>query len=84
MQKGFEANSPRARVANNLGGAAVVAALKDWRRHALALAVIGVAGVAAVLIGSREAVYAAGLIAFSVWMVWFVMTAIEWVKRADF
>lgn len=71
-------------MAKHLGEAAVVAALKDWRRHVMALGVIGVAGVAAMLIGSREAYYGAALIAFGVWMVWFVITAIEWVKRADF
>ncbi len=71
-------------MANNLGEAAVVAALKDWRRHAMALVVIGIAGGIALLIGSREAFYGAALIAFSVWMVWFVLTAIEWVKRANF
>lgn len=71
-------------VANNLGEAAAVAALKDWRRHALAIALVGIAGVLAMLVGTREAYYGAALIAFSVWMVWFVLTAIEWVKRADF
>lgn len=66
------------------GTTALLAALRDRRRNATALAValtaIGVAGVAA----NDLAYYAAGLVVFAVWMVWFVMTAIEWVRRAEF
>lgn len=66
------------------GRAALVGALADWRRHALALAtVVAAFGVAAV-VGSSVAYYGAALVAFSVWMAWFVLTTIEWIRRADF
>lgn len=71
-------------VANRPAESALAEALRDWRRHAAALAVVALAfGLAAVL-GSTEAYYGAALVAFSVWMVWFVLTGIEWVRRADF
>lgn len=59
-------------------------ALGDWRRHAVAVAVAAAALGVASLLGSRVAFYGAALVVFTVWMVWFVLTAIEWVRRADF
>lgn len=66
------------------GRTALVEALGDWRRHAAAVAVAAAALGAAALVGSRVAFYGAALVVFTVWMVWFVLTAIEWVRRADF
>lgn len=64
--------------------AAVVAALSDWRRHAVALAVVAVGFGAAAAAGSAGAYYGAGLLAFTVWMAWFVLTTIDFLRRADF
>ncbi len=59
-------------------------ALADRRRHLVAVALVAVAfGIAAAL-GSGVAYYAAALIAFAVWMGWFVLTAVDWIDRADF
>lgn len=64
--------------------AALIEALWDWRRNAAALvAVVGAFGVAAV-VGTGPAFFAAGLVAFTVWMAWFVLTTVEWVRLADF
>lgn len=65
-------------------GAALRAALADWRRHAVALALVVGAFATAELLGGPSARYGAYLIAFAVWMAWFVLTAIEWLRRADF
>lgn len=63
---------------------ALVASLRNWRRHVAAAAVVLAGfGVAAVL-GSDVARYGAVLLAFSVWMLWFVLTAVDWIRRADF
>lgn len=51
--------------------------------HLAALAVVVVAfGVAAVL-GTDVAYYAAALVAFSVWMGWFVATAVDRLRRTE-
>lgn len=63
---------------------ALAAALGDWRRHLAALALVAVAFGAATAVGSSVAYYAAALLAFAVWMAWFVLTAIEWIRHADF
>lgn len=60
------------------------AALADWRRHAGAIAVIAAAFGVAALIADPVAQYAAYLVTFAVWMVWFVLTTIEWIRRAEF
>ena len=63
---------------------ALAASLRNWRRHLFAaLAIAGGFGVAAVL-DSDVARYGAVLLAFSVWMLWFVLTAVDWIRRADF
>ena len=56
---------------------AVVRALTDWYRNAAALALVaGTYGVAATL-GTSIAFFAAGLVVFTVWMAWFVMTVVD-------
>ena len=64
--------------------AALRAALADWRRHAAAAALVVAAFVAAELLASPTARYGAYLVAFAVWMAWFVLTCVEWLRRADF
>lgn len=66
------------------GRAALVASLKDWRRHSVALGVVVVAFGIAFLLSSEIAYYGAWLLTFAVWMAWFVLTAIEWIRHADF
>lgn len=66
------------------GTTALIEALRDWRRNTAALLSIVVVLAIATLIGTFMAYYTASLIIFSIWMVWFVLTGIEWVKRADF
>jgi hypothetical protein len=64
--------------------AALRAALSDWRRHAVAVALAAGAFAVAELIAAPTARYGAYLVAFAVWMAWFVLTAVEWLRRADF
>jgi hypothetical protein len=63
---------------------ALALALADWRRHAVALALVAVAAALALGVGTPTARYAAALFAFTVWMAWFVLTAIEWIRHAGF
>jgi len=64
--------------------AALRAALSDWRRHAAAVALVVAAFAVAELLAAPTARYGAYLIAFAVWMAWFVLTCVEWLRRADF
>jgi hypothetical protein len=64
--------------------AALRAALADWRRHAVAVALVVVAFAVAETLADPTARYGAYLVAFAVWMGWFVLTAVEWLRRADF
>ncbi|MFB6138726.1 MAG: hypothetical protein ABEJ42_10405 [Halobacteriaceae archaeon] len=66
------------------GSAALVAALRDRRRHLLAAAAVAGSFAVAAAVGTPSAYYGAGLASFVVWMAWFVLTTIEWVRRADF
>ncbi|WP_336023912.1 hypothetical protein [Halobellus salinisoli] len=66
------------------GTTALVEALRDRRRNGAALLVVVGVLVGAALVGSREAYFTAALVIFSVWMAWFVLACIEWIKRADF
>ncbi|MFC5971551.1 hypothetical protein ACFPYI_09430 [Halomarina salina] len=69
---------PSARDANR-------AALGDRLRNRLALAVVTLtAFVAFVLVPDQRLQYAAALVAFTVWMAWFVAAAVDWLSRADF
>jgi hypothetical protein len=71
-------------VSERPGREALWAALGDRQRNLLTLvAVVGVVGVA-VSVDSSVAYYGAGLTVFSIWMVWFVLTAIDWLRRAEF
>ncbi|UPV73598.1 hypothetical protein M0R89_13750 [Halorussus limi] len=47
-------------------------------------AVTALIGVAYVLASSPLVRYGAWLVAFAVWMAWFVAVAREWISRADF
>jgi hypothetical protein len=71
-------------MAEYTGKTALVEALRDWRRNVGALVVVVAVLAGAAFVGSKEAYYTAALVVFTIWMVWFVLTGIEWVKRADF
>ncbi|MFC6941279.1 hypothetical protein ACFQE8_15120 [Salinirubellus sp. GCM10025818] len=64
--------------------AALRAALADWPRHVAAVVLVAGAFAAAELLATPSARYGAYLVAFAVWMAWFVLTAVEWLRRADF
>ncbi|MFC7229260.1 hypothetical protein N0B31_17810 [Salinirubellus salinus] len=66
------------------GREALRGALADWPRHGAALVVALSAVAVALLVDTPSARYGAGLIVFSVWMAWFVLTAIAFVERARF
>ena len=82
MVRGFEAPSVSERDGSARG--ALAAALRNWRRHALAVGIVVAGFVVADVLGSDVARYGAVLLAFSVWMLWFVLTAVDWIRRADF
>lgn len=62
----------------------VASALVERRYHLAALATVVVAFGVAALIGTNVAYYAAALLAFSVWMAWFVQTVVDWLRHAEF
>ncbi|MFD1513297.1 hypothetical protein [Halomarina rubra] len=65
--------------------AATRAALGDRLRNGLALAIVTLAAfVAFVAVPDERLQYAAALVAFTVWMAWFVAAAVDWLSRADF
>jgi hypothetical protein len=64
---------------------ALAAALDNWYRHAVALAIaVGVVAVTHVGVSSPSLRYGAYLVVFCVWMAWFVATTVDWISRADF
>ena len=63
---------------------AVASALGNWRRHAAAAALVAAAFGSAALLASRTARYGAFLVAFAVWMGWFVLTAVDVIREAEF
>lgn len=71
-------------MSNRPGRTALVAALADGRRHLGALVAVAVVFGVARSFGSTGAYYAASLVVFTIWMVWFVLTAVEWLRHADF
>lgn len=71
-------------MADVTGNEALRGALEDWRRHAGALFLVVAAFSVAELVGTPVARYGAWLFTFAVWMLWFVLTAIEWIRRAEF
>mgnify|MGYP006876403437 CR=1 FL=1 len=66
------------------GRTALIAALSDWRRNAGALLAVALTVAPAVVVGTREAYYLAALVVLTIWMVWFVLAGIDWVKLAEF
>lgn len=64
--------------------AALVTALSDRRRNLAAFALVAAAVAVAALSSSSVVRYAGVLTAFSVWMAWFVLTAVDWLRLADF
>lgn len=66
------------------GAEALKIALSDWQRNGAALLAAAVTTAAALYVGTREAYYLAVLILFTIWMVWFVLAGIDWVRVAEF
>ncbi|MFB6161603.1 MAG: hypothetical protein ABEJ61_10585 [Haloferacaceae archaeon] len=65
--------------------AALRGALGNGRRHLVAVALVVAAfAVTHYGVGTPTARYGAYLFAFCVWMGWFVLTAVDWIRRADF
>jgi hypothetical protein len=71
-------------VSNRPGTAALSVALGNRWRNLAALVLAAVAVGVAVAVDSRVAYYGAGLTVFAVWMAWFVLTAIDWLRVANF
>jgi hypothetical protein len=71
-------------VPNRPGLTALRGAVGDWRRNVVAVVLVVVPVALALAVGSRVALYGAALAAFVVWMGWFVLTAVDWLERADF
>lgn len=63
---------------------ALLAALGDRRRNLAALLLVCVALAVAVSVESPLVRYGAALVVFTVWMGWFVLAAIDWLRHADF
>lgn len=62
----------------------VASALLERRYHVVALVIVVAAFAVAALVGTSVAYYAAALVAFSVWMAWFVQTVVDWLQYAEF
>jgi len=58
----------------------LLAALGDWKRNAVAFAAIVAVFGGAALTSSQVALYGAGLVAFTIWMGWFVLTGAEFLE----
>jgi len=71
-------------MSEHTGTTALVAALCDRRRNLGAAVFVLAVLAAAALVDTRIAYYTAALLIFVAWMVWFVLVAIEWLKRAEF
>lgn len=59
-------------------------ALADRWRNLAALALVLTAFGVAAIVDTSVAYYGAGLTAFAIWMAWFVLVAIDWLRVADF
>jgi len=68
-------------VSNQPARVAFVAALSNWRRNLAAVALVAVAFAVAGAVASDVVYYGAFLAAFSVWMGWFVLTAVDMFRR---
>ncbi|WP_135535142.1 MULTISPECIES: hypothetical protein [Halostella] len=71
-------------MANRPATTALAAALSNWRRHLVAVSLVVVAFAVATMFASSTAYYGAALVAFAVWMGWFVLTVVDLIGRADF
>lgn len=71
-------------MSNRPARSALNTAVRDRRRNGGALLAVGITFAVAFLIGSSGAFFTAGLITFTIWMAWFVLMAIEWIRLADF
>jgi hypothetical protein len=55
------------------------------RRNFVALAVVGVILAGTYVFVSDPLIrYGAWLVVFTIWMAWFVLSAVEWISNADF
>lgn len=63
---------------------ALTFALADRWRNLAAFALAAAAVALAVVVDTSVAYYGAGLTVFAVWMGWFVLVAIDWLRVADF
>jgi len=59
---------------------ALVRTFRDWPRHAGTLAFVLATVAAAAYLGTTTAYFAAGLIVFSTWMIWFVATGVSFLR----
>ncbi|MFB6096774.1 MAG: hypothetical protein ABEJ74_05245 [Haloferacaceae archaeon] len=66
------------------GRVALGRALASPRRHLGALAVVVAAYGAAALLGTEIGYYVAALVTFTVWMAWFVLTAVALFRHVEF
>jgi hypothetical protein len=71
-------------MSEHTGTTALVAALRDRRRNLGAAGFVLVVLAAAIIVDTSVGYYTASLLIFVAWMVWFVLSAIEWIKRAEF
>jgi hypothetical protein len=71
-------------MSNRPAEAALLEALRDRRRNGGAIGIVLVVFAVAALVGSSGAFYAASLITFTIWMAWFVLMTIEWIRLAEF
>jgi hypothetical protein len=71
-------------MSEHTGTTALVAALRDRRRNLGAAGFVLVVLAAAIIVDTSVGYYTASLLIFVAWMVWFVLFAIEWIKRAEF
>jgi hypothetical protein len=83
--EGFSGRTAKAvTVSDRPARRALAASLRSWRRHLLAAGVVAAGFGAAAALDSPVVRYGAVLLAFAVWMLWFVLTAVEWIRHADF
>lgn len=71
-------------MSNRPATTALATALSNWRRHLVAAALVVAAFAIASVLASGTAYYAAALSSFAVWMAWFVLTAVDVIRNADF
>jgi len=62
---------------------ALLTALGNWKRNVLAFGAIAAVFGGAMLASSRVALYGAGLVAFTIWMAWFVLTGADFLEEFE-